>query len=144
MIPYWRISNSLREYLDEDLTFSGLDPVTIRLKKLQEDGIFTIQQVGTDHFLAVDWSFQEGRVHWKPDFNVSNCQWLIFGGARDPIKIMAVRADLALREAPSLGISDDKRLILQNKYYLSWYLTPTSPGLKYYASRRSKLEPPAP
>jgi hypothetical protein len=136
---YWHISNSLHEYLNEDLTLSRLNPATIKFKKLENYSVYSIQKVGTDHFLAIR---EEGQLQWTPTYNESCCQWRIYGGPRNHVTIMAAHADLGLRDAPRLGFSDDKRLILQNHDYPSWYLTPTT--YPYYAFPESKLESPAP
>jgi hypothetical protein len=106
---FWQISNSIGEYITDDLTLSGSHPITIKFKKLEEYSIYTIQQVGTDHFL--DWACQ-----WILS-QTESCQWRIMGTAREPVMIMAYRKDLPAREALHLGVSDDKQLVLQKNYY---------------------------
>lgn len=110
----------MNEYITEDLTLSGSNHVKIKFNKLEES-IFTIQQVGTNHFLA--WT--EGDLHWSAEATDS-CKWQTLGSVRGPLIIMAYQKDIPFEETRMLGIDEENRLIVKTKEYAaSWYLHPT-------------------
>ena len=120
MIPHWLISNRWQQYVANDLTLSGLHPLKIKFKKLEES-VFTIQQVSTDHFLA--WT--EGELHWSAEATDS-CKWETLGTVRGPQIIMAYQKNLPFENAIMLGVEEQNRLIVKTKEYAcTWYLIPT-------------------
>jgi hypothetical protein len=120
MIPHWLISNRWQQYVANDLTLSGSHPLKIKFKKLEEK-VFTIQQVGTDHFL--DWT--EGKLHWSAEATDSR-KWQTLGSVSGPMIIMAYQKDILLEKAIMLGVDEENRLIVKTKEYAcTWYLTPT-------------------
>jgi hypothetical protein len=121
----------MNEYITEDLTLSGSNHVTIMFKKLAELDVtvYTIQQVGTDHFLT--WDCTEGELHWSAEATDS-CKWQTLGKVSGPLIIMAYQKDLPFRDARMLSIDEENRLIVKTKEYAaSWYLHPTGYPMKY-------------
>ena len=126
----WKICNRMNEYMTEDLTLSGPDHVTIKFKKLEDpsNNVFTIQQVGTDHFLS--WAVTEDHLHWSPTYSDS-CQWQTLGAVRGPLIIMAYRPDLLFSEARMLGVEEGRLVVKTREYASSWYLHATHYPRKY-------------
>jgi len=125
MQAFWKIRNSLYQYINADLTVapdSDPDsiPVKIIIKKIAED-IFTISQVGTTNLLAADGD----NVSWSPDYN-DTCHWRVWTSSRATVTILAYLSGCSIRENPCLAVSADNRLVLIRDGYYSWYLNPTA------------------